>query len=58
MAISGCPIAHHTDNNYMWRVLAPEKLAHRFAMTPEAASTQAFNIFSNSNSLFWTSDRF
>jgi hypothetical protein len=58
IATSGCPIAHHVDNNYMWRILAPEKLAHRFTTTPEAASTHAFNLFSNSNSLFWTSDRF
>ena len=58
LAISGCPIAHHVDNNYMWRVLAPAKLARRFATTPEAASTHAFDLFSESLSLFWTSDRF
>jgi hypothetical protein len=58
MANAGCPIAHHIDNNYMWRILAPEKLANRFKTTPEAASTHAFDLFSNSNSLFWTSDRF
>jgi predicted N-acetyltransferase YhbS len=58
MANAGCPIAHHTDNNYMWRILAPEKLARRFAMAPEAASAHAFDLFSDSNSLFWTSDRF
>ena len=58
MANAGCPIAHHIDNNYMWRILAPEKLARRFAMAPETASTHAFDLFSDSNSLFWTSDRF
>ena len=58
MANSGCPIAHHNDNNYMWRILAAEKLGRRFAMAPEAASTRAFNLFSDSSSLFWTSDRF
>ena len=58
MAISGCPIAHHVDNNYMWRILASEKLARRFAMAPEAASAHAFDLFSDSSSLFWTSDRF
>jgi predicted N-acetyltransferase YhbS len=58
MATSGCPIAHHTDNNYMWRVLAPEKLARRFKTTPEAASSHAFDLFSDPHSLFWTSDRF
>ena len=55
---AGCPIAHHVDNNYMWRVLAPDKLAHRFAMTPEAASAHAFEIFADSRSVFWTADRF
>src|SRR6266478_3241779 len=58
LAISGCPIAHHIDNNYMWRILAPEKLAHRFATTSDAASTHAFDLFSDLNSLFWTADRF
>jgi predicted N-acetyltransferase YhbS len=55
---AGCPVAHHVDNNYMWRVLNPEKLAQRFAMTPEAASAHAFEMFADSRSVFWTSDRF
>src|SRR5208337_1908105 len=55
---AGCPVAHHIDNNYMWRVLAPEKLARRFAMAPEAASARAFEIFADSRSVFWTADRF
>jgi len=55
---AGCPVAHHVDNNYMWRVLAPEKLARRVAMTPEAASSHAFEIFADSRSVFWTADRF
>ena len=55
---AGCPVAHHVDNNYMWRVLAPDKLARRFAMAPEAASAHAFEIFADSRSVFWTADRF
>ncbi len=55
---AGCPVAHHTDNSYMWRVLAPDKLARRFAMAPEAASARAFDIFADSRSLFWTADHF
>ncbi len=55
---AGCPVAHHTDDNYMWRILAPAKLARRFAMTPEAASAHAFETFQDSHSLFWTADRF
>jgi predicted N-acetyltransferase YhbS len=55
---AGCPVAHHVDNNYMWRVLAPDKLARRFGMRPEAASAHAFKLFADSRSLFWTADRF
>ncbi len=58
LADAGCPVAHHIDNNYMWLVLAPDKLAHRFAMAPEAASARAFEIFADSRSVFWTADRF
>jgi len=58
LADAGCPVAHHPDNNYMWRVLAPDKLARRLAMAPEAASARAFEIFADSRSLFWTADRF
>ena len=47
---AGCPVAHHTDNFYMWRVLAPDKLARRFAVDPEAASARAFEIFADSRS--------
>ncbi len=55
---AGCPVAHHIDNNYMWRVLAPDKLARRFAMTPAAASAHAFELFADSRSVYWTADRF
>jgi len=55
---AGCPVAHHVDNNYMWRVLAPDQLARRFATAPEAASARAFEIFADSRSVFWTADRF
>lgn len=58
LAEAGCPVAHHVDNNYMWQVLTPERLARRFAMTPEAASAHAFDLFSDTRSLFWTADRF
>lgn len=58
LAQAGCPVTHHADNFYMWRVLSPDKLARRFAMAPEAASARAFEIFADSRSLFWTADRF
>jgi predicted N-acetyltransferase YhbS len=55
---AGCPVAHHIDSNYMWLVLAPDKLARRFAMAPEAAAARAFEIFGDTRSVFWTADRF
>ncbi len=55
---AGCPVAQHTDNFYMWRVLAPDKLARRFATDPDTASARAFEIFADSRSLFRTADRF
>jgi predicted N-acetyltransferase YhbS len=58
MADAGCPVAHHVDNNYMWRVLAPDKLARRFAMAPEAAAAHAFDLFADTRSVYWTADRF
>ena len=54
----GCPVVHHNDNNYMWRVIAPEKLGARFAMDPDAATAHAFAMFQDPRSLYWTSDRF
>src|SRR5271168_5067421 len=33
---AGSPVAHHVDNYYMWRVLAPEKLGRRVAIAPYA----------------------
>ncbi len=58
LADAGCPVAHHPDNFYMWRVNLPEKLAARFAMAPQAASRYAFAKFADPRSLFWTADRF
>jgi predicted N-acetyltransferase YhbS len=58
LADAGCPVAHHVDNNYMWRVLNPDKLGWRFAMAPEAAAARAFEIFGDSRSVYWTADRF
>lgn len=58
LADAGCPVAHHVDNNYMWRVLKPDKLAWRFAMAPEAAAARAREIFADPRSVYWTADRF
>ncbi|HLI79565.1 MAG TPA: GNAT family N-acetyltransferase [Candidatus Binataceae bacterium] len=55
---AGCPVAHHADNFYMWRVIDAGKLASRFAMPPDAAAQHVFAKFASPHSLFWTSDRF
>ena len=55
---AGCPVAHHPDNFYMWRINLPEKLADRFGMAPDAASNYVFSKFGDPRSLYWTSDRF
>jgi predicted N-acetyltransferase YhbS len=58
LAAGGSPVAHHHDNNYMWRIIAPDRLARRFGTSPDAATERAFALFSDSRSLFWTADRF
>jgi predicted N-acetyltransferase YhbS len=55
---AGCPVRHHADNFYMWRINLPEKLAHRFEMTPQAASDYFLAKVADPRSLFWTADRF
>ncbi len=55
---AGCPVAHHPDNFYMWRVIDAAKLGERLAMPPDAAAHHVFGKFGDPRSLFWTSDRF
>ncbi len=58
LAEAGCPLVHHPDNFYMWRINLPQKLAERFGTTPDMASKQVFAKFGDLRSLFWTADRF
>jgi predicted N-acetyltransferase YhbS len=58
ISAAGCPVRHHADNLYMWRINLPDKLAHRFEMTPQAASDYFFAKVADPRSLFWTADRF
>jgi len=55
---AGCPVAHHPDNFYMWRVNLPDKLAARLPMLPAKVEEYVFAKFAAPASLFWTSDRF
>jgi predicted N-acetyltransferase YhbS len=58
LTASGCPVAHHPDNFYMWRINLPAKLAARFGVPPDAAAQYVFAKFADRRSLFWTADRF
>jgi predicted N-acetyltransferase YhbS len=55
---SGCTLSYHVDNNYMWRILSPERLGKRLNLSPAEASKRAFDLFASDASVFWTSDRF
>lgn len=58
LAGAGCPVVHHPDNFYMWRIIDPVTLGARLGVTPEAAAKYAFAKFGSPRSLFWTADRF
>ena len=54
----GCSLSYHEDNNYMWRIISPERLGKRLGLSPADASARAFDLFASNASVFWTSDRF
>jgi hypothetical protein len=58
LAGAGCPVVHHPDNYYMWRIIDPIKLGARLGKSPTEASKDAFAKFGSPRSLFWTADRF
>jgi predicted N-acetyltransferase YhbS len=58
LAAAGAPVTYHEDNNYMWRIISPEKLGRRLGLPPDRAAARAFELFSSDNSLFWSADRF
>jgi predicted N-acetyltransferase YhbS len=58
LAQAGCPVNYHQDNNYMWRVISPERLGRRLGLPPDRAAAAAFEMFRDDRSLFWTADRF
>jgi predicted N-acetyltransferase YhbS len=58
LAGAGCPVVHHADDNYMWRMLTPDKLARRFQTTPDQAPAHMFAMIADPASLYWTADRF
>jgi GNAT superfamily N-acetyltransferase len=58
LTAAGATVTYHQDNNYMWRIVSPEKLGRRFGLPPQRAAARAFELFASDNSLFWTADRF
>jgi len=58
LVASGASVSHHQDNNYMWRIVAPEALGSRMNRPPDAAARHAFDLFAHDQSLYWTADRF
>jgi len=58
LTAAGGPVSYHQDNNYMWRIVSPERLARRFGLSPHRAAARAFELFASDNSLFWSADRF
>jgi len=55
---AGCPVMHHVDNFYMWRILNGDALSKRMNWPASEAESRAFRIFESDGSLFWTADRF
>jgi predicted N-acetyltransferase YhbS len=55
---AGVFVMHHPDNFYMWRVIAPRKLARSLGVAAEQAEAALFTILQAPNALYWTADRF
>jgi predicted N-acetyltransferase YhbS len=55
---AGVFLMHHPDNFFMWRVVAPERLARRLGVTADEAEAALFAMLQAPNALYWTADRF
>lgn len=55
---AGAFVTHHPDNFYMWRVIAPRKLAKRLGVAADQAEAALFAMLQAPNALYWTADRF
>jgi len=55
---AGVFVMHHPDNFYMWRVVAPRKLARRLGVPADVAEAALFAMLQAPNALYWTADRF
>lgn len=55
---AGVFVMHHPDNFFMWRVIAPDKLAMRIGTAAEESEAALFATIEAPNALYWTADRF
>jgi GNAT superfamily N-acetyltransferase len=55
---AGVFLMHHPDNFYMWRTVAPHRLARHIGVPAEEAEAALFAMLQASNALYWTADRF
>jgi predicted N-acetyltransferase YhbS len=58
MRDAGAFLMHHPDNFFMWRAIAPHKLARRFGAAAERAESALFAALEAPDTLYWTADRF
>jgi len=49
---------HHPDNFFMWRVVAPRKLAKRLGLAGDETEEALFEMLQAPGALYWTADRF
>lgn len=55
---AGAFLMHHPDNFYMWRVIAPGRLAERLECPVGEVEKKFFALLEAPNALYWTADRF
>lgn len=49
---------HHPDSFYMWRVIAPRRLAERLGCAAADVEAKFFTALEAPSALYWTADRF
>jgi predicted N-acetyltransferase YhbS len=55
---AGVFVMHHPDIFFMWRVIAPHKLARRLDIATDQAEAVLWTTLQAPNALYWTADRF
>ncbi|HEY2524991.1 MAG TPA: GNAT family N-acetyltransferase [Candidatus Binataceae bacterium] len=58
MRAAGVFLMHHPDNFFMWRVVAPHKLAKRLGLAGDETEAALFEMLQAPSALYWTADRF